>query len=152
MQVGRVTKVENQILTVVINRRDMCGDCHACDVVHEAKSSTIQCVNKCEAKVDDFVEVELTDRAFLKATFAMYGIPLVGLIIGLGVGWVLPIAAGVMKDLITIALGLGCLAIVFLLMKQKEKSQFFRKLLPQAVKICDAVSCGHSCANRTPLE
>ena len=47
----------------------------------------IEAQNLCEAEVGDWVELELQDNAFMHAILIMYGIPLVGLVLGLVLGY-----------------------------------------------------------------
>lgn len=138
MLIGRVENVEAEVATVTIKRQDMCGECHACEVVGEVKQCKIQCQNECSSQKGDLVEIELENKLFMKATLIMYGIPLIGMLSGLGLGVVITTSIEVQAKEILIALlgiigmgiGLGCIKI-------REKKQKYKKLLPRLVKILE---------------
>lgn len=136
MLIGRVENVESELATVTIKRQDMCGECHACEVVGEAKQCKIQCHNECSSQKGDWVKIELENKLFMKATLIMYGIPLIGLLSGLGIGVIITRIIEIPAEEILIAL-LGIMGIVIGLgnIKLKDKKQKYKKLLPKIVKI-----------------
>ena len=83
---GIVTKVEGDLLTVIFERHEACGDCHAC--MHgstDCKKHTVQLRGK--AEVGDEVVVEMDDSHVMSASAAAYLIPFAGMIVGLTLGW-----------------------------------------------------------------
>lgn len=136
MPVGKVEKIEGQFATVSIERQDMCGECHACEVVGEVKKCTIKCKDLCKSQAGELVEVELEKSTFLKATALMYGVPLVGLIMGLGIGVMLPISIGTqVKEMVSVILAIAGMGVGLLWLRKKEHLKKYDNLLPKIVKI-----------------
>ncbi|MEG0013960.1 MAG: SoxR reducing system RseC family protein [Cellulosilyticaceae bacterium] len=136
MPVGRVEQVDGDLVTVSIERQDMCGECHACEVVGEIKKCTIKCHNLCKGKSGELVEIELENTLFLKATALMYGIPLIGLLVGLGVGFLMPSHMGEQtREVMMAALGLLGMGSGLMWIRKKDKHKKYDKLLPKAVKV-----------------
>jgi sigma-E factor negative regulatory protein RseC len=83
---GIVTKVEGDMLTVIFERHEACGDCHAC--MHgstDCAKHTVQIRGK--AEVGDQVVVEMDDSRVMEASAAAYLVPFAGMMLGLGAGW-----------------------------------------------------------------
>ncbi|MGL6173285.1 MAG: SoxR reducing system RseC family protein [Cellulosilyticaceae bacterium] len=138
MLIGRVENIEAEVATVTIKRQDMCGECHACEVVGEVKECKIQCHNECSSQKGDWVEIELENKLFMKATLIMYGVPLIGLLVGLGGGSVVTNFIEVQaKEIIIAVLGIIGTAIGLGIIKIKERKQKYKKLLPRLVKILE---------------
>lgn len=85
---GVVTKVDGDKLTIVFERHEACGDCHAC--MHgstDCKKHELELRGK--ANVGDIVEVEMDDSHVMAASALAYMVPLAGFLLGLLVGWAL---------------------------------------------------------------
>lgn len=136
MPVGRIEQVEGNLVTVSIERQDMCGECHACEVVGEIRTCTIKCHNICKGKQGETVEVELENTIFLRATALMYGVPLGGMMIGIGMGFLIPSGMGEsVREACMAALGLIGMGIGLLWLRKKDRNKAYDNLLPRAVKI-----------------
>ena len=83
---GVVTKVEGDMLTIVFERHEACGDCHAC-MRGSTDCSKHTVTLKGKADVGDEVVVEMDDSQVMAASAAAYLIPFAGLILGLALGW-----------------------------------------------------------------
>ncbi|WP_070000844.1 SoxR reducing system RseC family protein [Cellulosilyticum sp. I15G10I2] len=136
MPIGIVEKIEGEYAIVQIKRQDMCGDCHACDAVHEAKSCTLKCINNVSSKVGDTVEISADNKTFLKATFIMYGLPLAGLIVGILVGYVISAFISQIDSELLMILGavLGMM-MTFVIIKNRDKKNKYNKMLPHIISI-----------------
>ena len=86
MPYGTVKEIKGKTVVVSLERQDMCGDCHACEMMSGKKSCTLNCETDQPYRIGDKVEVDITNQYFLKATYIVYGVPLVGFIIGLILG------------------------------------------------------------------
>lgn len=132
MPYGKVKEVQGNIAVVTMERHDMCGDCHACEMLSSKKQCTLRCECQVPCKVGDRVEVSITNEYFLKATYLVYGIPLVGFLIGLAVGSALAqCVSSYYRDLVVamcIILGTG-MGIFYI--KTKEKKKAYQKFLPK---------------------
>ncbi|MDO5377100.1 MAG: SoxR reducing system RseC family protein [Clostridia bacterium] len=98
---GVVTKVNGDRLTVVFERHEACGDCHAC--MHgstDCKKHEIELRGK--ANVGDIVEVEMDDSHVMAASALAYMVPLAGFLLGLLIGWALGrVLTGINGELLT---------------------------------------------------
>lgn len=136
MPIGRVEELEGKLGVVHMDRQDMCGDCHACEALSGKKSCVIKCINTVQAQVGDVVEVDVTQQIFLKATYIMYGLPFVGLMIGLGLGYIISLdMTAHMGEIVMIAgafLGMGSMLFYI---KWRDKKNAYHKYMPRIVKI-----------------
>ncbi len=82
---GTVVRAEENQLTVVFDRPEACGDCHACSRGSE-RCAKHTVVIPGRASVGDEVEVEIDDGHVALASVLAYTIPLLGLILGLACG------------------------------------------------------------------
>lgn len=134
MPIGVVEKVNKKFVTVHIDRQDMCGECHACDMVHPAKKCTLKCVDTISSQVGDQVLVSIEEQTFLKATYIMYGFPFIGFVLGLGLGWFmtkqLNLANG---DLLTVSLALLGALIMLGIIYWRDKNNAYHKYLPKII-------------------
>lgn len=135
MPYGTVKEIKGNIAVVSMERQDMCGDCHACEMMSGKKNCTLSCVKKVPCEVGDKVEVTLTTDYFLKATYLVYGVPLLGFVIGLGLGVVLSKAIQTSySDLwiaLCILLGTGA-GVLYIKMRDKKKA--YGKFLPSIIE------------------
>lgn len=84
-QTGRVVELKGKMAVVRFQRTDACGHCNACFHFGSTEAD-IEIENICDAVVGDVVSIELHSGSMLKASAIAYGIPLIGLIVGVAVG------------------------------------------------------------------
>lgn len=128
MPVGKVEKLEKGFAIVTMERQDMCGECHACEMLGETKKCTLKCTNDCNSQVGDQVEIDVAKASFLQATLIMYGLPLLGLLIGIGLG-------SFISEVVSLILGIVCMGLTYLLVRWGDKKNKYNKMLPAIVKI-----------------
>lgn len=134
MPYGIVKEIKGNTAVVVMERQDMCGDCHACEMMSGKKDCTLSCQTKIPCQVGDKVEVSLTTDYFLKATYLIYGVPLIGLLVGLGVGIGLSKILSVSYEDLIVALGMIIgTGLGILYIKVKDKKQTYTKFFPHIV-------------------
>lgn len=131
MPVGTVEKLENKYVFVKMERQDMCGECHACEMLTDKKSCSLKCISTIKCHVGDRVEVSLENKTFLKATYIMYGLPFVGLVVGLALGYILQsylnIWWGELLCMFTALCGMGImLGVIYI----RDKKNAYKKYLP----------------------
>jgi positive regulator of sigma E activity len=102
------------IASIRFERPDACKKCGACGT--KAQTGTIDLKGEC--KVGDWVRVEYPEGRFLEATAIAYVVPLAGLLIGLGLGWLLG-NGGDPGMLIGALLGLGVSAGILYLVERR---------------------------------
>ena len=117
----------NQALVRFV-RTDACGRCHACFTLN-SKETDIEIANTLGAREGDIVSIELKGGGMVQASLIMYGVPLLGLLIGVAVGsqW---------GDLYT-ALGgiLLCAGTYFLLRGLEPRFSRMEKFKPRMLEI-----------------
>lgn len=114
---GKVIEVKGDIAKVQIQRSTSCGTCRACWKSEEGR--LVACAeNLVGAKVGQKVKVEVSG-SILKAAFIVYILPLLGLIVGYGVGSSIIKAMGypIYSEKIGIISGLATLALSFFLVR-----------------------------------
>ena len=82
-EIGRILEINNEMAKILITRHTACGDCGACQVGRDNLNMILTAENTIQGEPGDTVEIELQTENFLYASFIMYGIPLIGLIVGL---------------------------------------------------------------------
>ena len=82
---GVIAKSENGMLTVIFDRPEACGECHACNRGSESCAKHTLVIPG-EGNPGDRIEVEIDDSHFVMASAVAYLIPLAGLIAGLALG------------------------------------------------------------------
>lgn len=115
---GIVIKTESGFAEVDLNSSEDCEDCHAkifCKPSSERDSSKILKVkDPFGAKIGDKVRISVGGGAVLKASFMLYAIPLILLILGIFLGMEV-FAESKLKELLAFILGFGMMAIYFVL-------------------------------------
>ena len=108
---GVVTKVEGDMLTIVFERHEACGDCHACSMGStNCAKHTIKIRGK--AEVGDQIVVEMDESHVMAASATAYLIPFVGFMLGLLGGY----AAGLSEPLMALCAIAGTAA-AYLIMR-----------------------------------
>lgn len=85
-ETGEVISVEGGSVTVRLKRTSACERCGACRVGVSSDEMVVTAKNECAADLHDRVRVELKAEAFLSAVLILYGLPLIGLMLGAVVG------------------------------------------------------------------
>ncbi len=85
-EVARVVEVNGSKVVGILKRTDACAGCHACELGENKNEMKITAFNECEAKVGDYINVELSTKAMMTATVIMYVVPLITMFIGFFLG------------------------------------------------------------------
>lgn len=135
MPYGVVKEVRKNSATVMMERQDMCGECHACEMLSGKKVCTLTCQSTIPCKVGDRVEVALTNKRFLKATYIVYGIPLLGFIMGTALGYGLAQVITFGEEDLWVAIGavIGTLIGVGYI-KWADKKEKYEEYLPHIIR------------------
>ena len=108
---GIVKEVNGEMLTVVFERHEACGDCHACSMGStNCAKHTIKIRGK--AEVGDQIVVEMDESHVMAASATAYLIPFVGFMLGLLGGY----AAGLSEPLMALCAIAGTAA-AYLIMR-----------------------------------
>ena len=85
MEIGRVIKINKNIVTVQMIRTNACSRCGACKIFAE-KELQIEAINAAGAQPGDKVKIQLEANAFMSAVAVLYGIPFIAVILGFFTG------------------------------------------------------------------
>ena len=114
---GVIAKSEGGMLTVVFDRPEACGECHACNRGSESCAKHTLVIPGSGSPGDE-IDVEIDDSHIVLASAIAYLIPLAGLVCGLALGALLSRAApGTAGELATALLGLAGTALGYLVMR-----------------------------------
>lgn len=92
---GIVKEVSGEMLTVVFERHEACGDCHAC--MHGSTDCAKHTITiKGKAEVGDEIVVEMDESHVMMASATAYMIPFAGFMLGLFSSYVLDASEPVM--------------------------------------------------------
>ena len=135
MPYGVVKEVHKNSVMVTMERQDMCGECHACEAISGKKACTLTCQSHVPCKIGDRVEVTLTNKHFLKATYIVYGIPLLGFVLGTLLGYSLAQIINFGGEDIWVAIGavIGTLIGVGYI-KWADRKEKYKEYLPHIVR------------------
>ena len=134
MPYGIVKEKRNDLAVVIMERQDMCGDCHACEMLSGKKKCMLTCKDHVDAKVGERVEVSLGTEHFLKATYIMYGLPLVGFVAGMVTSFGITQLLAIEEIDLWVASGalIGA-ALGLYYIKWRDKKKVYHKYLPHII-------------------
>lgn len=86
-RVGRVVETQDGMANLEVRKVSSCGtNCASCSAACAQPPQVIKVINSLDAKPGDFVEVHADSGRVLKFMLLLYGIPLLFLIVGFGLG------------------------------------------------------------------
>lgn len=116
---GVVIELENEKAYVHINRHTACENCGACHFDEKTMNMKVTAINHVGAKVGDRVELSMENVNFFRASFFLYGIPLVTLLVGVFLG--IFIFQGMelkYYDIYAILMGMAFMAVSYFIIKR----------------------------------
>lgn len=131
-EVGQVIEIKGKNVVVELQRQEACAKCKACTAGLQTTQMLLEAENQCEATKGDWVEVYLKEANFVKAVLIMYTIPLVALLLGLGLGYLL-----FSHELLVIGLGFVTMALAFITIRLNDKRFRTEKYRPIAIHKVD---------------
>lgn len=138
-EVGFVTALKADNIAVArMTRKEACAKCRACIAGLSEKEMIVEAENNCDAKVGDWVEIELESNGFLTAVLIVYGIPLIALVAGICLGYFIISPAlnlGSAGEVLSFGIGLLFTAAAYLWIRKNEERWNTRKYRPKAVKV-----------------
>lgn len=138
-EVGKVVDIKDNIAIVSLIRNEACQKCGACSHGHKSEEMILEATNLCNAKIGDRVAIDLAYSDFLRATFIMYGIPLITLFIGFFIGYYGSTKLGYqsLQEPIGLISGFVFMVIAFLWIKSKEEQWKSQNYRPAVVEIVE---------------
>lgn len=86
-RVGKVVNTNNGMASLEVRKVSSCGtNCASCSAACAQPPQVIEVINTLEAEAGDFVEIQADNGRVLKYMLLLYGIPLLFLIVGFGLG------------------------------------------------------------------
>ncbi len=130
---GLVVNTKDHLAVIRMTRTEACGQCRACLAGMKKEEMIIE---ECNAKVGDWVIMELRNNSFIKAVMIMYGIPMLALMIGIVLGYyVLYPYFPMDREVLSFAVGILFTLLAFLWIRSKESTWDKKKIRPVAIKI-----------------
>ncbi len=144
---GIVHEIKEDLAIVKIHRKEACGECRACLSGMTEKAMDIEAKNLCDAEVGDWVELELQENAFFNAVVIMYGLPFIGFIAGIVLGYfgvpkILPTISPVFPSLVLGVLGIVIAMLWIRSQNPRWESGKYRPLATKIVEEEEAEVCG----------
>lgn len=120
---GVVIAVNGSNAVVEVRRTSSCGDnCSSCSGACEVPVAKITVPNDKGASVGDFVILTVSESDMLKASFALYTVPLLALVLGIGLGMVLANRLGLPSaDMVGLGLGFVFMILAFIAINASKK-------------------------------
>ncbi len=150
-QFGEVITVENDTALIKVRKHAACHQCGRCSISitgGEPLDPVVEVENIIGARVGQIVKITVESKKLLFASFVVYLVPVLFLILGIALGpWLVDItglAPGVKSgDMVGLAAGLVFMVVVFFFIRQWDKklssSDDFK---PVAVAVIDVQDLG----------
>ncbi len=134
---GQVINIKDNLAIIQMTRTEACAKCRACIAGMSKKEMIVEAENECDAKVGDWVEMELRDNGFLRAVLIMYGIPMIALFIGLLVGYFVlpPYAPWIYPEILSCLVGIFFTALALLWIRSQESRWEAKRYRPIAARL-----------------
>ncbi len=133
-EIGQVIEKNGRMLKVKFSSSEACHNCGLCKINEE--DLVLNVIDECNAKIGDFVMVEVEKKDFYQVTFLIYLFPLISFILGVLIGYLIGERYKLDTQLIGFSIGLVFTAFSYPLIKfiYKKLSQK-QKFIPIAKKI-----------------
>ncbi len=127
---GKIVEIKDNLAIINIVRNEACGHCKACEKGNDNNTMVMKAKNQCEGKVGDTVLVELEVEKLIFATFILYGVPLITMVLGFLLGTLL-----FSNELFSFFTGILFLFITYMVIKFSEKFWKTENYIPVAKSI-----------------
>ena len=136
---GLVHTIKDDLVIATIHRKEACGECRACLSGMTKTEMDIEAKNLCDAEIGDWVELELQENAFFNAVVIMYGLPFIGFIAGVVLGYygVPKLIPGISPVLPSLVLGVLGIVIAMLWIKSQNPRWESGKYRTLATKVVE---------------
>ncbi|MGC8814216.1 SoxR reducing system RseC family protein [Dictyoglomus sp.] len=133
-EIGQVIEKNGRILKVKFSSSEACHSCGLCKINEE--DLVLDVIDECNAKIGDFVMVEVEKKDFYQVTFLIYLFPLISFILGVLIGYLIGERYRLDTQLLGLSIGLVFTVLSYPLIKSiyKKLSQK-QKFIPVTKKI-----------------
>lgn len=117
LEKARVVEIKEGKVKAEIRRATACGEsCGSCKGGCAPSNTYVDVANSMNAKLGDYIEIEMSTKTFLTAVVLTYGIPLVMLFIGIFLG-----SVWLRSDIASVVLGFSLMALSYLVVSRKDQ-------------------------------
>ncbi|PLX85197.1 MAG: hypothetical protein C0617_05800 [Desulfuromonas sp.] len=143
-EIGTVVELKGKQRAVVLCKRgsfcEHCASSGLCRMGDDEKSMLVQAQNQIGARVGDRVKIATTTKNFLQSSFFLYIVPLIGLIVGAGLGQVIgmQLENGPDPNLLAALIGTAFLVGTFLVIRVGSRAIPEETFMPRIIQILTA--------------
>lgn len=139
-EIGTVVELKGKHIAVILcQKSSACKHCAAmsfCQVGDDNKSMLVEAHNALGAVVGDRVKLATSSSAFLRSSFFLYVVPLIGLVLGAIIGQLVgERLEGVDPDLLSAVIGVAFLVGTFLLIRVGSRALPKENYMPNIAEI-----------------
>ena len=87
VETGKVIKLKGDRAVIRVDRKSACDNCRMCAIKPKSPHIDIILKNEVNAKIEDWVEIEIDDHVVVKSSLVVYTIPLITAFFGLLIGF-----------------------------------------------------------------
>ena len=118
---GKVIEINGDRAKVSLPFKEGCSTCGKCTLGKGGKYMRMEADNTAGARAGDDVMVEIPERDPLAAACLLFGIPLLGLLVGGGAGYLIFFLQGADPNAGAGIIGLVTMTAIFILLHRREK-------------------------------
>lgn len=127
-EIGEVVEVNDGVATVKLKRVEACAKCKACTAGMSEQEMLLTGRGE-DLQVGDTVSISLSSDKMLRATYTMYGIPLVAMLVGFVLGFLL------IGELGSFIIGMFSLGLSYFCIRAFEKKRNREDYMPHLTKV-----------------
>lgn len=138
---GTIVELKGKQVAVVLCQRhsacDHCASNGSCHIGDDSTTMLVEAFNTIGAQVGDRVKVVTSTKSFLQSSFMLYIVPIIGLLIGAGVGQVIgeTYPLGIEPTLLSAILGVAFLVGTFLCIRVGTRALSKELYMPRITEI-----------------
>ena len=135
--IGRVVKIAGDKAFVEVERGSACAQCGLQEVeeLTAGGKPVFEAINMANAKPGDKVKVQVQSVTYMKASFFIYGLPVLLMLIGAMLGVYVAGEFNKSSDIMSVLFGFGGLAVGILIIYLFRKRGTRREYLPVIVEV-----------------
>ncbi len=146
---GTVQEIKKKYAVIRVQKSSACDQCSSrgsCDI--SGKEMIMEVINELNAKAGDIVEISMPEGTLMKASFLVYFLPVIALLIGAFSGNALSGALNVGPAPASILGGFLLMGIVFyFLMRRSRSSEYRARYLPRMTRILTSPESHQTCGS-----
>ena len=121
LETGKIIEEKGNRVKISLPLKGGCSACGKCTLGRGGKYMFLEAENSAGVRIGDEVLIEVPERDPLIAAFLLFGIPLLGLLIGGGSGYLLFLSCSADPNAGAGLIGLITMAGVFIMLRRRER-------------------------------